>query len=336
MSTSPAHSFPAAHALQLVALVRRFGVRVEDLLGESGLTERELEEPHARISAETLRDLSERARTLTAEPGIGFYLGLQKRLSMYGYLGFAAMSAATVRESLELAVRFAPAVSTGLSLDLQVEGDVATVLFEEHVDMGSAHDIAVFSLLVGMGQISAALTGRGRRRVTVDIPFARPDYFPRFAHLLPDARFGQQRLRLRFPARGLEFPLVSPDRAALRLAREACERQLQDLGFDRTLPERVRRLVREAESFPSIEAVARSVRLSSRTLKRKLAAAGVAFSEVIENERRERAFRLLRANDLSLDEIARRLDYSTQSAFARAFRRWTGEPPSRFRGRAGQ
>jgi len=50
--------------------------------------------------------LSERARTLSGEPGIGFYLGLQKQASMYGFLGFATMSAATLREAIELAVRY--------------------------------------------------------------------------------------------------------------------------------------------------------------------------------------------------------------------------------------
>jgi AraC-like DNA-binding protein len=333
MPRPAAHTFPAAHALQLVTLARRFGVTAEDLLRESGLSERDLEAPNARISVGTLRDLSERARTLTAEPGIGFYLGLPKRLSMYGYLGFAAMSAATVRETLELAARYTPAVTTGLSLDLRVEGDLATVTIDEHVDLGSARDIAVFSLLVGMGQINAALTGRGRRRTSVDIPFAKPSYFPRFAHLLPDARFEQPRLRLRFPASGLDVALVTPDRAALRLAREACERQLEELGLDQTLPARVRKLVREAESFLSMAAVARSLHLSTRTLKRKLATAGVAFSEVTDTERRERALRLLRSTDLSVDEIALRLDYSTTSTFVRAFRRWTGDSPGKFRSR---
>lgn len=326
-----AHTFPAAHVLQLVTLVARWGITAEELLQGAGLREHELEVPNARVSVHTLSTLTERARTLTAEPGLGFYLGLQKRLSMYGYLGFAQMHAATVRESLELAVRYAPTVTTGLSLSLDIDGDFATVTVHEHVDLGSAHDIALFSFLVGTRQLTTTMTGRSKGRVSIDIPLPKPDYFDRFAHLLPGARFDACALRICFPARGLDVPLVTPDRAALSLAREACERMLQDLGFDRSLPARVQRLLEKAQVFPTITEVARSLRQSTRTLKRKLAAEGVSFSELLERARRARAERLLGSTALPLEEIAEQLDYSTLPNFARAFRRWTGQTPAAYR-----
>lgn len=336
MTVAPdAHTFPAAHALQLVTLVRRWGVEAEELLDGLGLTQAQLEAPRARISMATLRTLTERARTLTGEPGLGFYLGLQKRISMYGYPGFAAMHAATVRENIELWVRYLPAVSTGLSLELHVEGELATLRITEHGDLGEVHDVGVFSLLVGMRQMMATLTGRGPGRMRVDLTFAKPDYFDRFAHLLPDARFDQPELRMTFPARALDVPLMTPDRAALNLAREACERELAELGFDRKLSARVRRHLRDSAALPSIEETARALGVSTRTLKRKLAAERLTFSELLEAERRERALRLLRVTELSLEQIAQRLGYSTLANFARAFRRWTGQTPAHHRRQLG-
>jgi AraC-like DNA-binding protein len=333
MSAPIEHTFPASHALQLVSLVKRWAITAEELLEGVGLTEAELAAPHARISVETLRALSERARLLTAEPGIGFYLGLQKRLSMYGYLGFAAMTAATVREGLELAVRYAPAISTSLSFVLRIEGDAAALEIEEHADLGGARDIAVFSLLVGMRQLTAEMTGRDLDRVLTDIPFPRPGYFDRFAHLLPNARFEQPKMRVHFPVRALDVPLLTPDRAALALAREACERQLAELGYDHGLPARVRRLAMTPHSLLPIEDVARALHVSTRTLKRRLADRGLTFSALIDRERYERALELLCAPELSLEDVAHRLDYSTLPNFARAFRRWTGETPAQYRRR---
>ncbi len=333
MTSAPTtHSFPGSHALQLVTLVARWGIEPQELLGELGLSEAELEAPQARISVQTLTALSERARTLTAEPGIGFYLGMQKRLSMYGYLGFAAMSAATVREGIELAVRYTSAITTGLSLELRVTGGSAALAIEEHVDLGSAHDIGLISLLVGMRQISSALTAREARGVSTDLALPKPDYFDRFAHLLPNACFGQPGTCVRFSARALELPLVAPDRAALRLAREACERQLVELGFDHGLPARVSRMIGAGEGVPSIDEVARALHLSTRTLKRRLAAQGVTFSGLLDKERRARALELLRSAR-SLEQVAQELDYSTLPNFARAFRRWTGETPAAYRRR---
>ncbi len=333
MSAPLGHSFPASQALQLITLVGRFGVTAEELLEGSGLVEAELDLPQVRLSTQTLTSLSERARRLTGEPGIGFYLGLQKRLTMYGFVGFAAMSASTLREAIALFVRFSPAVSTALTLDLLVNGDTATLSMEEHVDLGSAHDIALFSLLVGMRTLTSAMTGRESGAGSTDIPLARPDYFERFAHLLPNARFDMPRAAFHFSASDLDLPLVAPDRAALRLARDECERQLSALGFDRTLAARVRKLAVTAEGFRRIDDVARELHISTRTLKRRLTEEGVSYTEVIDRERHARAQELLRDADLTLEDIAHRLDYSTLANFVRAFRRWTSETPAQYRKR---
>jgi AraC-like DNA-binding protein len=167
--------------------------------------------------------------------------------------------------------------------------------------------------------------------VTTDLPLAKPAYFDRFAHLLPHARFDQPKLRVHFPSAALDLPLVAPDRAALLLAREACERQLSELGFERQLPLRVRRLALAASGPRSIEEVARALHLSVRTLKRKLAAEGETFTALLERERHERSLALLRDPERTLDEITQRLGYSSVPNFARAFRRWRGETPAHYR-----
>jgi AraC-like DNA-binding protein len=39
----------------------------------------------------------------------------------------------------------------------------------------------------------------------------------------------------------------------------------------------------------------------------------------------------LQEGEITLDEVALRLGYSEQTSFGRAFKRWTGETPQRFR-----
>lgn len=333
MSDRARHSFPGAHALQLVQLLRRWSIPAEELLAGFDLTEASLAKPDTRISVETLRELTRRARTLTGEPGLGFYLGLQKRLTMYGYLGFGAMTASTMREALELLVRYVPTVTTTLGFRLEVEGDTATLAIDEHVDLGDVHDVAVFSLVVGMRQLSATMTGHDSGWSQTDLPIPEPGYYRRFAHLLPEARFGQPKIRVSFDAADLELPLMTPDPAALRLASEACERQLAALGFDDRLQARIMQVLTTDDGFRSIEQVARELAVSTRTLKRRLADQGLTFSEIVTRERYARALALLARPDLTLEDIGNRLGYSDAAGFARAFRRWTGETPAQYRKR---
>lgn len=325
------HSFPAAHALQLVTLVKRWNIDAETLLEGLSLTQEQLEEPHARISVAQLTAVSERARMLTAEPGIGFYLGLSRRISNYGYLGFAAQSASTLREGLQLATRFTATVSTALTLSLDEQADTTSLTFHEHADLGSAHDIACFSFLVGMRQLVATMTGKPALWIAADVPLPEPEYFSRFSHLLPNVRFDQPRMRVTFETGALDVPLLAPDRAALRLAVEACERDLAALGFEHHLGERVRRAAVDGDNFRNITDVAKRLGMSTRTLKRKLAAQQLSYSAMIDKERLSRAVDLLRAPDRTLDEIAERLGYSSVANFTRAFRRLTQLTPTQYR-----
>jgi AraC-like DNA-binding protein len=145
-------------------------------------------------------------------------------------------------------------------------------------------------------------------------------------------RFRQPDNRIRFDAAIIDLPIVMANRTALRLAQRECERELDELGFDSKLATRVRRLIGSAEDgFRTLEQVAPHVGLSPRTLRRRLAAKGSPFSAMVDDERRDRALRLLRTSDLSIGDVAGRLEYTSASSFVRAFRRWTGKTPSMYR-----
>jgi AraC-like DNA-binding protein len=327
------HSVPAAQALYLVELARRWRVSAEELLLDSGVGIEAISDPKARISIPAIVHIVERARLLTREPALGVYLGLQMRVSMHGYLGFAALSASTMREGIELAIRYAPIVSTAIGLRLRIDGRDASIIFEEHADFGTARDVVLFSLLVGFWRIGEAATGRELREGYIDLAISEPSYFrDRLANFAERVRFDQPMNRLLFDAKMLELPYRMADPIAVRLAKEQCERELNSLGLDGRLFGRVRDLVsRNKDGFPSLEEVASLLHLSGRTLKRQLAAEGVSFSEIVEEERRVGALLLLRAPELSIEQVAARLGYSNVANFARAFRRWTGSTPADYR-----
>ncbi len=81
----------------------------------------------------------------------------------------------------------------------------------------------------------------------------------------------------------------------------------------------------------SLETVARHLSVSPRTLQRRLNQRGVCFWSLVEQSRYEIAAALLCDTDLQIQEIGRRLGYSTPGGFSRAFTRWAGCAPSVFR-----
>lgn len=82
---------------------------------------------------------------------------------------------------------------------------------------------------------------------------------------------------------------------------------------------------------PSLVRVAKKVALSPRTLQRRLNEYGVDFKKLTDDTRRRFAMKYLKDRNNTLTQIAFLLGYSEVSAFNRAFKRWTGSTPLKYR-----
>ena len=82
----------------------------------------------------------------------------------------------------------------------------------------------------------------------------------------------------------------------------------------------------------SDEKVAHTLAMSVRSLQRKLQQAHTTFHKVLDETRENLARQYIRDSKLDLTEVAFLLGFSEHSAFSRAFKRWTGQPPSACRG----
>lgn len=86
-----------------------------------------------------------------------------------------------------------------------------------------------------------------------------------------------------------------------------------------------------SEGEPVLELIAERLELTAAGLQRRLREAGLSFSQLVENTRRELAVHYLRQRQRPISELAPLLGYSETSAFSRAFRRWFGVSPRQWR-----
>ena len=322
---------PGAYINELVELAGRWNVRPAEILEGLPVTPAQLADPTTRVPLRVCEAIIARAHHLTHEPALAIHVGTQMRLSSHGFLGFAAMTAGTVREALDLAVRFASTRTSAIEISLYIEGDTASLVIEEKTPLGALREFVVIALLVGIWQLGRALTGKLLDGVG-ECAFPAPEYL----HRLPlgdRLRFDRPNHRLVFATSVLDFPLVTADPVATQLAREQCERELAAL-VDAGLPGRVRAALTARSDAPALTVIARELRMSPRTLKRKLAERGTTFSAIRDDMRRQRALLLLDNRGLSIGEIATKLGYSELPNFTRAFRKWTGVTPIAYRERA--
>lgn len=83
--------------------------------------------------------------------------------------------------------------------------------------------------------------------------------------------------------------------------------------------------------IPSIHNISDLLAMSNRTLTRRLSEAGVTFRDLIKKTQYQIAKDMLRDPSNSIGDIAFITGFSDQSAFNRAFKKWSGLSPSNYR-----
>ncbi|MBV8760419.1 MAG: AraC family transcriptional regulator [Deltaproteobacteria bacterium] len=319
------YDLPGAYIRDFVELTARWKVDPARLLRGLPVTAESLADPATRVPLQVCEAILARGIELTKEPALGVHLGMAMRVSSHGFLGFAAMTANNVREALELAVRFASTRTNAIGLSLHVEGDRASVAIEERTPLPPAlREVLVLALVIGVWQLGMQLTGKPLDGVG-ECAFPRPKFPLPVGDRL---RFDRPVHRLVFSARELDLPLVTADAAAKRLAKDQLERELAALA-EADIVARVRTAL--ADGSPSIVELAKRLKMSPRTLKRRLAEHATTYSELRDDQRRQRALLLLDDRSLSISEIALRLGYTELPNFTRAFKKWTGATPAAYR-----
>ncbi|AZD28849.1 AraC family transcriptional regulator [Pseudomonas chlororaphis] len=209
-----------------------------------------------------------------------------------------------------------------LSLDSQPR-DEATGRFGEETFL-----VLMISLLCWLGG----------RRIAID----RADFrYPRLSlgddALLwgPNLTFGAERTEIEFASRFLRLPVVQ-DLASLKVFLRSAPQWLvirfrNQHGLATQVYQRLRRS--HYSQWPTLEAFAGEVQVSPSTLRRRLEREGVSYQEIKDEVRRAMAVELLRQSRASIGEIAERTGFQEPSAFHRAFKKWTGESPGRYRAR---
>lgn len=325
-------SLPGSYIKDFVELVGQWKITPETLLDGLPIDHVKLSDPKTHVPLQVCEAILARAIELTREPALAVRVGMQMRVSTHGFLGFAAMTAGTAGEALDLAVRFASTRTSAVGLALYVEGKAASLVLEERTPLTPLiREFVVIALFLGIWQLGQALTGAPIDGVA-ECAFPVPDYLGKLP-MAGRVRFDCPAHRLVFSSSVLDRKLPSADAVATRLAREQCERELAEV-VDAGLPARIRALLAESDGTRSVEDIAADLHMSARTLKRKLADRGTTFSELRDDLRRQRALLLLDNRELSIGDVAARLGYSELPNFTRAFRKWTGQTPLAYRERA--
>lgn len=322
----------------VVAYVRASGGDADALIDRFGLSPNVERETEAMLPLSTLYAFYDEAERASGDLFIGLHVASSLRRGAYGLVEFLCRSAGSLREALDRIVRYVALLND--VAQVRIDGSETEVRIEHRIAgrplcVGRhGNEFFVASLVLQ----ARALSGFPVVPSRAWLAHPRPADVSELAETLglsPSAiEFGAGANGLTVSAAVLDLPVLSADDALHGLLQQQAEQSLAQRG---SAPSRfvgqIAEIVRQelSEGAPTVERTARRLRMSPRTLQRRLADSGTGYQQVVDTVREELARVWIADPSLGVGEIAFRLGYADESAFLRAFKRWTGTTPAKMR-----
>lgn len=258
-----------------------------------------------------------------------------------GVIGMAMRHAATALDALKVSLAY-PELTMG-HCRMVVRRQQETALFSFQMDrpaLRDADDVSVDRLMeycVVLDLISSLrniedVAGSGQPPVWVTLPYPEPaDWAEVAGELNFPVRFSAEEACIAYPTALDGSPLPKANTVLYKMYTSLADKLSLMLAEGIGLEERVMRWLWAYTPPPGRGEVAELLATSERNLTRQLAAEGTSYSELLARVQSERARNLLRNRALSVSEIGYRLGYAEPAAFSRAFTRWTGQSPLKWR-----
>lgn len=319
---------------QLARKLEELGVPPEDVLRRACLPAGLFHEEKILVSTEELFALYRGIAEASADPAIGLKLGTEPRVERYDPIAITAISARSLRDALARLARYKQ-LTCPEELLVTERGDECRVRFRwllaEQTEPPVLVDLC-FAWVVGIARRGTGDRVQPKRLELRGPESGRPGYA---AHFGCPARFEGRENTIVFARSDLDRPFVTHNAELAAALAPQLEAELAQALASAELGEQVKGIVKRqlAGRRPEIGEVARELRVSARTLQRRLAEDGASFQQLIQEARRELAHHYLLHSSLELNETAYLLGYEDAHSFFRAFHGWEGSPPGEWRAR---
>lgn len=330
----------AAYARSLLMLAVSMGAEEGALLKAAGIGPGLMQTPDARLPFRQFQDLMAAAKAACNEPALALHFGASAPFSEVSIVGLIAYAAETMGEAFEQTNRYARLV---IEVDSQDEAANRFAIVrrpdgvwieDRRRNPNDFPELTESTWVRFITDRARAFPDRAPHVLEVHMTHPRPVHGDAYdAFFSVPVVFGAPWNAIRIKESWLSEPTGLTNRYAFGVFSTHADALLEELMEAKTVRGRI-----EATLIPilhtgnvSITEIARRLGFSRSTLHRRLKAEGVQYEMILDDLRRRMALDYLGSRKVSVNEAAYLTGFSDASAFSRAFRRWTGTSPGRYR-----
>ncbi|MHC8304830.1 AraC family transcriptional regulator [Pseudomonas sp. PB3P13] len=313
--------------------LERNGIPLEETIAGSGLKPDDFKISSRMLDLQQEQHIIRNALRLSDDPLLGLDLGRSARISAYGLLGYAMLTAATLREGLDIPIRLPALLGTYFQLGIcQADGRVQ-IKVENCRAPTDLEPILTELCLASFKTLIEDMLLRPVQLLSVGLRYDLADKGHIYESVFgcnvvtdPNSSF------ITLDADILEEILPLSNELCHQKVLNLCQLQNRELVSNREWLERLRNILSESLlDPPDLEALAVKMHCSPRTLRRQLQDQNTSYRQLLDELRFAKAKSLLASHSGTVDQIAEELGFSDGAGLRRAFRRWCGMSPNAFR-----
>lgn len=261
-------------------------------------------------------------------------VGSQMKIEDYGVLGMSWRTCSWAGEIFERSERYFKLLSNTYEFKVE-KNDENTIVYLDREPHRRGLELSNEATLSATVVVLQAITEKNIYPIEVSFKHSSPkniiDHQKAFSCKI---NFDKKYYSITYKTSDFETRTAKADKMINNYLTERVEEQTK--GIEKTtfkLINDLESLIKNAlpSGIPSVSNIGKTIGMSQRTLTRRLAESGFSYRDLLTKIQVEISKDLLKNSKRSIAEIAFETGFSEQSAFNRAFKRWTNSSPIEYR-----
>ena len=309
-----------------------YGIDPEPLFREEGIDPEMLFDAGARIPLDRYQRLDVKAAKLSGDPYFGLKGAEYSRPAHLGALGFAWLASSSLRTAFQRLSRYAKVIQEKLTIELDEDDEFFYVRLDAHMPLLNKR-IRENGQLAAVVKFSRVIAGKDFNPAKICLKQSEPEdagyYYELFRCLL---EFNAKATTFVIRLEDVDKRLTGSNDQLAKLNEHIVVKYLAH-SEKHDIVNRVKAAIIDglANGQVTETSIAKEMHTTPRNLHRKLQKEDASFKTLLTGVRKELAQQYIQDRSKTLTEISFMLGFSEVSSFSRAFKGWTGRPPSEAR-----
>ncbi len=258
-------------------------------------------------------------------------LGSSSNANSLGPLGYLLVSSDHALQTLESMAKHYEIISSLVTLRITKDSEYLNLEITPSplLPRTFAENLAI-TMIQSMAQFGSKMSDNDWGMIKLDLACTEdPSILTLLEKDSDSCIFNSPSNRFRIPINTTQEPFPFANIDAQNMALTQINQLRQELQSARTLSAQITQMLSSAgNNFPTMESIADTLNVTSRTLQRRLSAEDTNFRELLNTVKIERAIYYMMKKNQPPKQVAYLVGFKDASSFTKAFKRYTGKTPS--------